>query len=880
MIEPCPSDDVLALHVDGQLRSTERAEIAKHLDGCGECRRLVGDLAAARTRTHSTRDSEVFPASTWRWASGCRVGRYELQGPLGRGGMGEVYEALDLELRRLVAIKVARPGSEDHARSDRIVSEGQTLASLDHPNVVRVFDAGTHDGAAYIVIERAQGSSLRRWLAASPRHVRDVLRLFRGVAMGCAAIHEAGLVHRDIKPDNILISDDDEGLLSDFGLASATRRGPSGTPGYIAPEVERGDEATPASDQFALCVTLAEALGSCTRGRVPRWTHDVIARGTHEDPLQRFESMEALLARLKVPRSTIRMVGVATAVVAAAATVVALVAPADPADACRWKDGAWPHAELDDQTWRSFQQDWTDAAQRACDQHVDVATRTCLQQQRRDATVLLDAMQGAQSSANPLTGLDPQSCFETSSAVHADAVTHTRATIARAEAARLEGRMQDARALATEAAAQALATGDPRVLAAALQESGLVALDLGEFEVAAETFESAYWMALRVERPAIAADSASELVDLLSGGHHFEQARQWRLHASAALQRLSEAQPVRWAQLELVTSLMHQRMQAYPQSVTAARAARDHAQRLEPPPQWLLIAVEARVGGALDAAGDAEGAREHLERALQWQLELRGEQHPSTAKILFMLGTLSIVSLYETDEGVAFMKRVVAILDQPGSPPSLAAAKAYETLAHTYMSAEQYEDARAAVSRTVALYGALYPAEHPRQLGTYTLRANLAQADGEHDEAWRWAEDGLLLANRTLGGSAVMTGSMSATAGELALRQEKFDIAEQRFETALAIFEETTGPDHPLNFEALTSLGNAKAGGGEVDEAIACYERALEIAPSEAAKARPLLGLARASTDPADVRRYAELARAADPLWASAVEDLLNRTPR
>jgi len=877
MIEPCPSDDVLALHVDGRLSSAERAEVAEHLDGCGECRRLVGDLAAARTRTHSTRDSEVFPASTWRWASGFRVGRYELQGPLGRGGMGEVYEALDLELRRLVAIKVARPGPEDHARSERIVAEGQTLASLDHPNVVRVFDAGTHGGAAYIVIERAQGSSLRRWLVASPRHVRDLLRLFRGVALGCAAIHRAGLVHRDIKPDNILISDDEEALLSDFGLASASRRGPSGTPGYIAPEVERGGEATPASDQFAFCVTLAEALRSTTRGRVPRWTRDIIARGTHEDPLQRFDSMEALLARLEAPRSRARVLGVATGALAA---IVAIARPVGLTDECRWKDEGWPDAEVDDPAWHRFQQNWTDAAQRACDQHVDVATRTCLQQQRRDASVLLDAMQGAQSSASPLAGLDPQTCFESSRVANANAVINTRATIARATAARIEGSTQDAQALATEAAARALATGDPRVLAAALQESGRIDLDAGELDAAAETFESAYWIALRVDESGIAADSASELVDLLTNGSHFEEARRWRLHATAALERLSEPQPLRWSQLELVTSLMHQRMQAYPQSVTAAKAARDHAHQLRPTPPWLRIAVEARIGGAMQAAGDAEGARAHLERALQWQLELRGEQHPTTAKLLFMLGTLHIVTLYETDEGVVLMKRVVAILDRPGSPPSLAAAKAYETLAHTYMSLEAYEDARTAVKRTVELYGALFPAEHPRQLGTYTLRANLAEADGKHDEAWRWAEDGLLLANRTLGGSAVMTGSMSATAGELALSQDKFDIAQERFETALSIFEEAAGPDHPLNFEALTSLGNAKAGRGNLDGAIACYERALEIAPAGPAKARPLLGLARVSTDPADVRRYAELARAADPLWESAVEELLSRTPR
>lgn len=794
--------------------------------------------------------------------------------------MGEVYEALDIKLRRLVAIKVARPGPEDQARSERVVAEGRTLASLDHPNVVRVFDAGTHDGAAYIVIERAEGSSLRRWLAASPRHVRDLLRLFRGVAQGCAAIHSAGLVHRDIKPDNILITDDDEGLLSDFGLASASRRGPSGTPGYIAPEVERGDPATPASDQFSFCVTLAETLHSCPRGRVPRWIQDVIARGTHDDPLKRFESMAALIARLKAPRSWARTVVVAAGTVATMTVVAALARPADTADLCGWKDGSWPRAEVDDRTWQRFQQDWTQAAQLACDRHADVATRTCLQQQRRDAAVLLDAMQGAETSAHPLTGLDPQSCLESPDPADPEAVANTRAAIARATAARIEGRMGDAPALATEASRLALATGDPRVLSAALQESGLAAVDVGLLDVAAERFESVHWMALRVDEPGLAADSAIELVDLLSAAQHLEEARRWRLHATAALERSTKPESLRWANLEVAISLMHQRRQAFPQAIAASKRARDHAQKLDPAPRWVLIGVEARIGAAMGAAGDAEGARTHLGRALRWQLELHGEQHPSTAKILFMLGTLHIVDLYETDEGIALMKRVVVILDQPGSAPTIAAARAYETLGHTYIELALYDEARSAVERAVELYGALYPAEHPSQLGTYVLRAGLAQADGKPDEASRWAEEGLLLANRTLGGSATLTGSMSATAGQLALRQEKFDIAEQRFETALAIFEQAVGPEHPLSFESLTSLGNAKAGLGEFEEAIACYQRALDIAPSEPAKGRPLLGLARVSDKPADAIRYAELAREADPGYASEVAEILKSMRR
>lgn len=452
--------------------------------------------------------------------------------------------------------------------------------------------------------------------------------------------------------------------------------------------------------------------------------------------------------------------------------------------------------------------------------------------------------------------------------------------ITRATTARLEGRKDDARALASEASALALVTADPRFIAAALEESGLVAVELGEFDAAAEKFESAHWIALRVDKPGIAASCATELVDLLTYGNHFEEARRWRLNATAALERSAEPDPSRWAQLELVTSLMHQRMHAFPDAVAAAKRARDHVRQLDPAPPWLLISAEARIGGAMQVAGDSEGAQAHLRRALAWQLDLQGEQHPATAKILFSLGTLHIVNLYEVEEGISLLKRVVAILDRPGSGPEVTTATAYEMLASTYLSLQRTEDARFAVQRTVEIRDALYPRAHPRQLSTYTLRANLAQADGKPAEAWRWAEDGLLLANRTLGGSAPLTGSMSATAGELALNHGKFDIAEQRLEAALAVFEDVAGPEHPIIVEVLTSLGNARHGQGESEEARDCYRRALQIATPGPAQARPLLGLARASEKPADAIRYAELAQEAEPSTAAEVAEILKRRRR
>jgi len=868
--DACPSDETVALHVDGRLAPDERAGFIAHLRECVSCQRIIGALAAAQTQTHSIRDSEIFPVSTWRWKPGCRVGRYVVRGALGRGGMGEIYEALDVQLCRVVAIKVARLGMASEPCRSRVVQEGRTLASLDHPNVVRVFDSGTHEGAAYIVIEHAKGSSLRRWLVASPRHTEDVIRVFRGLARGCAAIHATGLVHRDIKPDNMLISEEGKGSLCDFGLAAGPRCGPSGTTGYIAPEVERGVEATPASDQFAFCVSFAEALDACRRGKVPRRVQSVIRRGTLDDPMQRFGSMEVVAERLAPRRFSTR---IALATATAAGSVILFALPVAPGDPCRWKDEPWPPVVEDEPEWSRYRREWDSAAERLCDSRVDTVARACLQQQRRDAAILRDAAVGSA----PIAGLDPMSCLEMRAKGGPES-DGSRSRIAQAAVARLEGRTDDARMLAGEALVLAQKAGSPRLLARALYNSGLSGAEEGRFDVAAEQFESAHWTALRVDEPGVAADSAIELVALLTDGGHLDEARRWRQNAIAALRRMPSVDPVRWAQFELAESLRHQRLHQFPIAVSAARRACHYAAQLDPAPRWLQISTETRLGDALQFAGDAQAALGHLERALMWQREQHGDRHPATADLLISLGLLHAFGLHQPVQGAERLERALAILDRPDTPPGLTVAQGYKALATVLIELERFADARDAVQRTVEAYTALYPPEHPQLLATYSLRANLAQGEGREEEASRWMEDGVSLANRTLGGRGPMTGAMVAAAGELALTQGDFELSERRLESALSVFEEVAGPEHPIIAETLTTLGNAKAGLGDNRGAVRCYERAVELAAPGPGSALPLLGLARTSATRVDAVRYAELARKADPAREPDVQEVLAST--
>src|SRR4051812_11478197 len=236
-----------------------------------------------------------------RLARGSSVGRYLILDVIGEGGMGVVYAAFDPELDRRVAVKLlqARPTAVAGSKGAQawLVREAQALARLSHPNVIEVYDVGTLPGErVFVAMELVAGVTLRDWLK-QPRDWRDVLAALRGAGAGLAAAHAAGLVHRDFKPGNVLVSAvDGRARLMDFGLArmdfgharlpaeavqapAAPRgsdaniklRGPLhdsltitgsvvGTPAYMAPEICDGRLADPRSDQFAFGVTLYEAL--------------------------------------------------------------------------------------------------------------------------------------------------------------------------------------------------------------------------------------------------------------------------------------------------------------------------------------------------------------------------------------------------------------------------------------------------------------------------------------------------------------------------------------------------------------------------------------------------------------------------------------------
>ena len=264
---------------------------------------------------------------------------YRIEGELGAGGMGRVYRAYDLQLERDVAIKLhALSISRD---DDGLRKEGVALAKLAHPNVVTVYGVGTWAGHPWVAMELVSGGTARAWLREEARSPRDILALYLDAGRGLAAAHGVGLVHRDFKPDNVLVGADGRVRVADFGLALEAIAGAPhdgavvGTPAYMAPEQRAGGAVDASADQYAFAVTLWEALegsrpfageteeelaANVARGRItspstpriPRHVEVALRRALSADPRDRWPTLPALLTELaRDPARTRRRIALA-----------------------------------------------------------------------------------------------------------------------------------------------------------------------------------------------------------------------------------------------------------------------------------------------------------------------------------------------------------------------------------------------------------------------------------------------------------------------------------------------------------------------------------------------------------------------------------------
>ncbi len=346
----CPDDERWAELIDGQVRGEELARLEAHLDACDRCAELFAVAFGASVVATPRLTAPRVPD---------RIGRYRIRGMLGRGAMGIVLDAFDPVLGREVAMKLLQPswssladasrtrsapdapahGVGSSADGAKVLREARSLARLAHPGIVEIYEVGVGPVGPYIVMELVRGETLRAWMARPGHGVSEIVAMFGQAARALAAAHEAGIVHRDFKPDNAIVRTD--GLLKvlDFGLARAhavdevstpnhqeashATGAIVGTPVYLAPECLAGSPADARSDQYAFFVSLFEAIAGhrpfegknlqglvaairgTTRGRMldalaaPMWLRTAIARGLAIDPDDRFVDMRDVVDMLE-----------------------------------------------------------------------------------------------------------------------------------------------------------------------------------------------------------------------------------------------------------------------------------------------------------------------------------------------------------------------------------------------------------------------------------------------------------------------------------------------------------------------------------------------------------------------------------------------------
>ncbi len=383
----CPDANRLLGYVTDRLDELSQAEVEAHLDTCATCMDLLVELvrfeAEAERSPWPRHDEELEVAES------ALFGKYDLEAVVGQGAMGTVYAAHDKTLDRKVALKILRPHADDGGARARLTRESRAMARLSHPNVVTVYDAGEQGDRLYIAMELFARSTLASWLREERPGWKDALALLLRAGEGLVAAHAAGLVHRDFKPENVLLGAASETprrvVVTDFGLVAArqgepaaeTREGESagasaaevaltrtgviiGTPRYMSPEQFEGGVVDARSDQFSFAVTAYEAIyrQHPFAGRtmeelrravlggevvpppvdtpVPAAVHRSLLRALAVDPSRRHASLAALLGELaaslpagkSTKRARLVVAGLVLALFAVGRVFVSLRSPA------------------------------------------------------------------------------------------------------------------------------------------------------------------------------------------------------------------------------------------------------------------------------------------------------------------------------------------------------------------------------------------------------------------------------------------------------------------------------------------------------------------------------------------------------------------------
>jgi tetratricopeptide (TPR) repeat protein/tRNA A-37 threonylcarbamoyl transferase component Bud32 len=821
----CPAEGELSRFVTRGLPVTAAASVESHLADCDDCRNLV--FALASVDAGSATDTE--PAAE-------RIGRFEVLDLVGRGAMGAVYRARDPELDRTVAIKVRHSQNKlDVAQEDRIRREAQALARLADPNVVGVFEAGVHEGKAYVVMEYVDGETLQAWMASTTakRSAAQIIAMLAQAGRGLAAAHAAGLVHRDFKPSNVLVSRTQIAKVGDFGLVRVdgsrddvdtgdtggdvmlTMSGALlGTPAYMSPEQLVGDVATEASDQFSFCVALYEALYGQRpfRGttlpalraamsgavafpispRVPANVKSAIARGLAIEPARRFASMRALLETLEQrPRRVWPFVVGAAAIAAAGATTVwaSTRAAEDPcAGAEQQLAGVWDAKAKDAVRTKilaanvPYAQDAWIGVERTLDAYA--ATWT---QARRGACQATRVHHEQPESVLALR----TNCLDerlqelrtlTTALADADGKLVSRSVRAANQLGAIN-QCSDVRTL-TESRTSGITAARTKALREQLAHGSSLA-SLGKSKEAIAVLEDVLAAAKREGQFAIEANA---VVDL------------------SRLKFMRDRDPVE-AEKALTGALL--------------AADRAHDDYLRARAYTVLLFIVGVIQNRFD---DADKIYEQGQAVMSRLVgaELQEAQ---------LLGNRGQFLLFKGEHATAekMLRQSVSVIEKHVGADHPELGNAYAMLSEVTMRMGDQAEGLALAQRAHEIDTKNYGPNHPETAKSKFNVAMALKSTGKRDEALRSIQEVIATLEAALGPEHIDLATAVDAYGTMLRKQNRFADAEKQHRRSLALREKHLGPDDPQTGISLDNLGLAVGFQERLEEAMGYHERALAI---------------------------------------------------
>jgi tetratricopeptide (TPR) repeat protein len=850
----------------------------------------VGDPATVRAPAGAS--PTPSPASGGL-AKGDSLGRYIVLDPLGAGAMGMVYTAYDPELDRKLALKILRTGSGPDASTGgeqtMLLREAQAMARLQHPNILVVHDVGTYEDGVFVAMELVDGSTLTEWLKSEPRSWRVALEVFVEAGRGLAAAHAAGLVHRDFKPDNVLVDHHRRVRVADFGLARASSAPNDvvesdpvvrdahhasgrlvekltvtgamvGTPAYMSPEQFLGRPATAESDQFSFCVALYQALyrerpypgetmatirrsvldGNMREpprdSRVPQWLRRVVLRGLEAQPEHRWPSMDALIAELLRDPAQVRrrwLIAASAAVGIAAVGLSVRTVRRQQGQACRGAErklaGVWDPQRKD-------------AVQAAF-----VATgQPYAEDAFRGVARALDGF------ANAWVGM------------HTEACEATRVRGEQSEEA-LDLRMQclSQRREEAKALVDLFGRADAQVVQKAVQASST----LGDLEPCANV--AALKAPVRPPSdPAVRAQVEALRMRLASVKALYEAARYEQAlplvraivgEAHALGYPPVEAEAV--LQLAMTQTEVGQYAEAEAllvEAATAAVAGRDEAVAADAWSQLVYVSGYLRAH-FVDGERWGKFAEAILARS--------GTDAQRATLFNDQASLLSAKGLHE--QALPYQRRALEIRERLFGPDNPKVAQCLDNLGAELYYLGHSEEAVRVDQRALAIDEKAYGTEHPEVALDLTNLASVLADLGKIDEAISNARRALVVQEKTLGREHPDVALTLVVLGDALAAQERYDEALPLIRRSVALYEKTLGPEHPTVADALTALGRATLGAHDPVGARQLLERALTLRDRGPVPPRPLaetrLALARAlwekQADRARALKLAFLAR-------------------